>query len=142
MKTVLLDSSIWISSILKRDVFVENADEIINFYLNNNFLIILPEIVLFEILNVLRRNKVSNIELEKRRRFFNRNSKIKIVKTNVEKLTKTFLNTRESIVMKSQDCLIAMSYVYFQVDKYETFDHKLLKNLNKLEYEKNNQSSK
>lgn len=56
IKKVLLDSSVWLSSLLKEDVNHKKADKIFEKYLSHEYQIIVPQPVLVEIINILNKN--------------------------------------------------------------------------------------
>lgn len=63
MIKVLLDSSIWLSSLLREDDNHKNAKKILKTYLTPNYQIIIPQPVLVEIINVLNREQWSLKEI-------------------------------------------------------------------------------
>ncbi len=124
IKKVLLDSSIWLSSILKEDVNHKKADKIFEKYLSHEYQIIVPQPVLVEVINVLYRKNGSfhNINGFLRETFKNENIIMSTI--NNYYMTKSIAEILKIGNIRSQDLYILIYCKYLKIDIFETFDKK------------------
>jgi predicted nucleic acid-binding protein len=117
-KTVILDSSVWIAYLLEEDSNHLKAKEIMLFYLNSNFLFYIPDIVFYEVISVLIRLGLYTLS-----KYFSR------LDLNIKNLERRdFLDVifryQYLFKTKTQDTLILIHCIKYNVDCFETFDLK------------------
>jgi predicted nucleic acid-binding protein len=125
LKTVILDSSVWVAYFHKHDLHHEEAINLIKNYDKYEFLI--PEIVYFETLTkIFRLTRSLKLLIAVQNQFqFGRD--IKIVKIDRLILDRLFLENITKVSLKSSDFQILLYTVEHFEAKFETFDNKLLK---------------
>ena len=122
VKTVILDSSVWIASLLTTDVNNLSAKSLFRYYFQNKYIVYVPDIIFYEVVSVL-------IKLGK----YNLVKSFATLDLNITILSSTqFLNTilkyQSSFRTKTQDSLIIIHCLVYNVDCFETFDIKQKKN--------------
>ncbi len=122
VKTVILDSSVWIASLLTTDVNNLSAKSLFRYYFQNKYIVYIPDIIFYEVVSVL-------IKLGK----YNLVKSFATLDLNITILSSTqFLNTilkyQSYFSTKTQDSLIIIHCLVYNVDCFETFDIKQKKN--------------
>lgn len=75
MKTVLLDSSVWVSFFAKDENY-KKAYHLINILLARDFIIMMPTLVYIEIINALHRLKIDRKKIDNAKNILQGNKKI------------------------------------------------------------------
>lgn len=136
MKKVTLDSSIWVSYYSYQDINHQEALNLINGIFSDGFIINVPDIILIEVLNVLkRRYNLTKNKLEKIKSFLIGHSRIKIIFLDENFLHKDLINVIIKSDLKSSDLQILACAIYTQSDLH-TFDQKLKSAFKNYIYEK------
>lgn len=120
-KTVIFDSSVWVSYMLQNDVNHLRAKDIMANYLVE-FDLLIPDIVFYEVITVLLKLKKINLVVK----FCVKN--IKILYLNKFEFLFYAFKYKEMINLKTQDFLIIVFCLLYSVDVFETLDKKQYKN--------------
>lgn len=119
----MLDSSVWLSYILKDSNF-ERANGVFLKIKNASVCLIVTNLIIGEIINVLIRNNFSTskiIKTIKKVRVAKLNSNHK---TNPNIFTRGIINRLRQTNLKSMDFLILFEALVYQVDTFYTYDIK------------------
>jgi predicted nucleic acid-binding protein len=116
-QTVILDSSVWISYLLQTDINYSVANKIVYDHYQKS-IILVPAIVFCEVISVLI--KLEKFELAK---YF---SKLDLSITTLSKqdFLDVIFNYKTRFKTKTQDTLILIHCIKYNVDCFETFDLK------------------
>lgn len=126
-KTVILDTNIWISSLLENDAnHFEAKREIARHFITGYTVTLLPPIIV-EIINVLARHGWSKQRVEKEVKTLLSTRKIKLASIENYLLFEGAINLRLKQNIRSQDFLILVYCQLIKPEKFVTFDHKLLR---------------
>ena len=117
-KTVILDSSVWIAYLLETDLSHLGAKKIMRYYFNQDFCIYMPDIIFYEVLSVLIKLK----EYKSAKYFSELNLNILTI-TKYEFLSIIF-KYKDNFKTKTQDSLIIIYCLKYNIDCFETFDKK------------------
>lgn len=130
-KTVILDSSVWVSLIIENDSNHQKAKKIFNDIKVNNFKIILPDIVFYEVVTVLLKlNCKSFIP-----KFLSMNLNLSFIPP--KNFLYYILRYEQILVARTSDFLILIYCMHYNVNQFETFDHKQKRNYQLIQdYEK------
>jgi predicted nucleic acid-binding protein len=120
-KVVLLDSSVWVSFILKNDVNHNIANNILCDFMKTS-IILMPNIVFYEVVTVLM--KLNKAILIKEFLDFD----LKVVNLNHDVFLKYAMDLGGRICSKTHDFLILVYCLDYNVDVFITFDKKQEKN--------------
>jgi predicted nucleic acid-binding protein len=122
-KTVILDSSIWLSSLLIDDSNHLEAVNIVKLHYTNH-LVYTPDIVFYEVISVLI--KLKKYEIAK---YFS-NLPLNITTISNNDFLETIFKHKDKFRTKTQDSLIIIHCLKYNVDHFRTFDKKQAKNYN------------
>jgi predicted nucleic acid-binding protein len=126
-KTVILDTNIWISSLLENDANHFVAKRNIARYFTTGFTIILLPPVIVEIINILTRHGWSKHQVKKEIQTLTFTRNIRIVNIENSLLFEGAINLRIEQNIRSQDFLILVYCQLLKPQKFVTFDQKLLR---------------
>ena len=132
MKKVIIDSSVWISSFIEEDILHYESKRKIAKYISKKVTIILPEIVIFEVLNILYKKKFPDHKIKYIHDYFLTNKECKIVTIDFQILLQRLKQRKNRLNLKSLDCIIALYFDLLSVNFFESNDRKLLNQINKL----------
>jgi len=124
MKTIIFDSSIWIASLLKEDIFNAEAKRMIARYLKKSFSVIIPQPVLVEVINVVLRQKLEYKEVLDFIKNITTTRNINLVYLNNDVVLEKLPSLSQRLFIKSQDILIILYCEHFKPSQFETFDLK------------------
>lgn len=137
MRKIALDSSVWLSSILK-DANFEKANKLLSISKKENHLVCISDLVIAEIINVLIKSKFSTSQIIKTIRKIKQLSWVRISKFSSTNLTRSIINKTRDIELKSLDFLIITHAIEERVDIFYTFDIKQGKTYEKITQNKAN----
>lgn len=120
-KTIILDSSVWVSYLFKDDVNHARAVEVLE-SLPFSAKLLIPEIVFYEIIVVLAR--LNQLVLFSKIQYFD----LKMVRMNPLNFLLLIIEFKALINAKTQDVLIIMSCLFYNVDELFTFDKNQYRN--------------
>ena len=122
MKTAILDSSVWVSFILKHDKYKYDSDKIIEDLIRRKKIILLPAIVVVEICASAKRVWRNGYNFNAIYAMLH-HPQIKIINLNTTDLLKTLGHERFSY-LRSGDYLVLLYWLKFRPDYFITFDNK------------------
>ncbi len=126
MKTVLLDSSVWMS-LLVRDTQSRDAQKIWKTLQHNNFLILVPVVVYSEVINnIMKFDSPNNELLERTKSFFWRRRDVRIIIPDKHFWLQKIEKYAKLVNLKTLDLLILSFAFEFHVRELYSFDRKLL----------------
>ena len=125
MQKFILDSSVWIAYFNKADLFYAEAKNIFANISKKEAIIIMPEIIFAETVNILKKHLGKNKTLE----VIAKIKKIKFIKLahGLSKFWFEFFPIYSEINLKSSDAIILAYAKFLHVDYCFTFDKKLQK---------------
>jgi predicted nucleic acid-binding protein len=130
---ILLDSSVWISYFNQSDVHHNEAENIITAALQRNANIVVPDLVYIEVLNNVWRLTKRHSTLKQCRTVFQESAPyIELVMGNRPFWFEYVEQELTTISLRTADLIIAAYGKYFEVDRFETFDKNLKKQVDKL----------
>ncbi len=129
-KNVILDSSVWISSFIKEDVFYYESLREVNRLLRKRVNVLVPTIVIYEIVNVMLRKKYSQKEVLELVKFIL--SECTIIDLDREVILPLMMKLARMANLRTQDLTILAYCVSLNLDGFYTNDIKLRRAYNNL----------
>lgn len=129
-KTVILDSSVWISYFTEEEIFHYQSVKLVHQLFKKQRLIFMPEIIYFEILNVLLRSGYSTSQIENIKKLLL--DKCHLIKSNFEEISKMIEKIGKKANLKTQDLIILIHCVTLPIIEFYCHDQKLLNTYSKL----------
>lgn len=129
-KNVILDSSVWISSFIKEDVFYYESLREVNRLLRKRVNVLVPTIVIYEIVNVMLRKKYSQKEVLELVKFIL--SECTIIDLDREVILPLMMKLAQMANLRTQDLTILAYCASLNLDGFYTNDIKLRRAYNKL----------
>ena len=127
--TVIIDTNFYVSSILKDETRYFETVRKIGVYEKQNFLICLPQPMVFEIISVMRREKFSRHLIHNFYYNLYSDPNYKILSINFEELCLLGMNFPNRTNLKATDYQFLLYCAKFKPDFIETYDKQILKNL-------------
>lgn len=129
---VILDSSVWIASLLENDYFHHQALRLIGKYSKLGYQIIIPLPVMLEIINVCMREKGKYWNIIMLLKNLLKSYKQNITVLDAAILIETAMHFADKLSLKSQDFTIALYYAILKPEIFESYDKKLLRNIQQI----------
>ncbi len=129
-ETVIIDTNIWISSIIEDEQRHFESVRNIGVYEKQNYIIYIPQLIIFEIISVMRRENYPRHII---RNFIDRllcNIKYKVICLDFEEICQLGIDYPDKISLKANDYQFFLYCVKFKPDRIETYDKQLIKHLN------------
>ena len=121
-QSVVIDSSIWVSSLLTEDAFHYESRRKIANYARRNILIFVPLPVVLEIITVMHRSRFSVKEIENTIRDIKARTNHKIVELDLEELIYSAIHSFPKTNLRSGDYHIILYAINFNSTFFETID--------------------
>jgi predicted nucleic acid-binding protein len=132
----LLDSGVWAAGFLKKDMFHATADNLISRLLSAQTILVVPEIVRAEVLNVVLHKLLNQGELKSINEQFRTLSPFVQFRQGDPKFWNEFMPQQFSrLFLKTMDFLVASYTLYWQVEAFYSFDEKLNQALRRIKPE-------
>ncbi len=130
---ILFDSSVWVAFFHKRDAHHEKAVQLLSTSFQNHEQIIVPEFVYAEVLNSVWRLTQSEQDVSHCKRVFLQGSPLIQLELGGSVFWYQIIEqTMMKVNLKTSDLIVASSAIYYQVQKFETFDNKLRREMKKI----------
>ncbi|MBI5215042.1 MAG: type II toxin-antitoxin system VapC family toxin [Ignavibacteriae bacterium] len=130
---ILFDSSVWVAYFHKRDAHHQKAVHLVSNSFQNNEQIIVPEFVYAEVLNSVWRLTQNEHDVNSCKRVFLQGSPLIQLELGGSVFWYQLIEqTMMKVNLKASDLIVAASAVFYQVQKFETFDEKLRREMKKL----------
>jgi len=132
----LLDSGVWAAGFLKKDMFHATADNLISRLLSAQTILVVPEIVRAEVLNVVLHKSLNQSELKSINEQFRTLSPFVQFRYGDPKFWNEFVPLQLSrLFLKTMDFLVASYALYWEVEAFYSFDENLNKALRRIKPE-------
>ncbi len=128
-ETVITDTNIWISSLFYDENQHYESLRKIHLYEIQNYIVYLPQPIIFEIITVMRRANYPRHLIQKFVDKLLNYSKYRIIVINFEELCQLGISYPQRISLKSVDYQFLLYCVKFKPDKIETYDKQLSKHI-------------
>ncbi|MBI3195102.1 MAG: type II toxin-antitoxin system VapC family toxin [Ignavibacteriae bacterium] len=123
---ILFDSSVWVAYFHKRDAHHQKAVHLVSNSFQNNEQIIVPEFVYAEVLNSVWRLTQKEQDVYFCKRVFLQGSPLIQLELGGSIFWFHVIEqTMMQVNLKTSDLIVASSAVFYQVQRFETFDEKL-----------------
>ena len=135
-KIVLFDSGIWAANFMERDVFNATADKLVARFISNQTVILVPEIVRAEVLNVVFRRALDKSKVKFVDDRFRALSPVVQFRHSDPEFWNEFMPQQFSrLFLKTMDFLVASYALYWKVEAFYSFDEKLNQALRRIKPE-------
>ncbi len=129
-KTVIFDTSAWISFYSKSDVNHFLALRELNRFVKTNYSIILPEPILLEIISVLLRNGFHSKSIRKNLDNLDERYGVKVYHIPLQRITNKMMVLSNFTKLKAMDYQIVCHVLEISPTKFVSFDKKLMSSYN------------
>ncbi|TAK55661.1 MAG: PIN domain-containing protein [Bacteroidetes bacterium] len=130
---VLFDSSVWVAFFNQNDIHHEKAQELFIEATQQKEIITVPEFVYAEVLNSLWRITNKEDEIERCKNVFLQGTPIIQLELGGSKFWyQTIESVMKKVSLKTSDLIVASTIVYYQSQRFETFDRILQREVDKL----------
>lgn len=135
-KLTLLDSGVWVACFLQEDIFHAEANQLIRRLLSAHAIIVVPEILRAEALNVVLRESLDKNRLKSiNERFWAMAPGVQF-RFGDARFWNEFVPLQLSrLFLKTMDLLVACYALYWDVEAFYSFDEKLNKTLRRIKPE-------
>ncbi|MGH7595778.1 MAG: PIN domain-containing protein [bacterium] len=135
-KLTLLDTGVWVACFLQEDIFHAEADQLIRRLISAQTIIVVPEILRAEVLNIVLRESLDKNRLKSiNERFWSMAPGVQFRHGGIQFWNEFVPEQLSRLFLQTMDFLVACYTLYWEVEAFFSFDEKLNKAMRRIKPE-------